>query len=240
MIESDKDYLELHFRQTSLIFEASKRFKVSSVCFSTACAIYHEFYARIKEELARKFLAGDVLAPTAIYLAAKAEEEPIKIRDVVNVCYRILHPDDLPLEIGERYWVLRDSIQYCELFIMRILDFRVSFNNPQKYLLNYLHSLKSWQSLSVWKDANLAQVAWNLLQDSFHLPIYKITKPEILSLAVLYVAIKCVNVEVSNEGSNMEWIQAFVPNTSKEELLNVAARILHIYHFEEAKDHVIQ
>ncbi len=43
-----------------------------------------------------------------------------------------MHPDKLPLEIGERYWILRDSIQYCELYIMRILDFRVSFDSTQK------------------------------------------------------------------------------------------------------------
>ncbi len=58
---------------------------------------------------------------------------------------RILHPDKLPLEIGEKYWILRDSVQYCELFILRVLDFQVSFDSPQKVcitnniLMLYLH-----------------------------------------------------------------------------------------------------
>ena len=51
--------------------------------------------------------------------------------DCVILC-RTLHTDQPGLEIGEKYWAMRDSVVQCELFVMRILKFHVKFDHPHK------------------------------------------------------------------------------------------------------------
>ncbi|XP_065059785.1 cyclin-Q-like isoform X2 [Rhopilema esculentum] len=231
-------YLENHFEDTSLIFEVSKRLSLSSVTIHSACSIYHCFHRKLHSCLPccqkqwRPTDYNEVLASTSIYIASKIEEEPLKIRDVVNVCYRILHIHDPPLEIGEQYWCLRDSILSCEQFVLRVFQFRVSFDSPHKYLLSYLSSLSSWADLSEWSRAGVSQFAWNLLQDSFHLPICVEEKPSVLSLAILKLAVECTELKLSTEGVSQLWWQAFHPDVKKSTLEHIACKILQISEFE--------
>ncbi|KAG9460858.1 hypothetical protein GDO78_019084, partial [Eleutherodactylus coqui] len=37
-----------------------------------------------------------------------------------------------PLEVDAKFWELRDSIVQCELLMLRLLHFRVSFIHPHK------------------------------------------------------------------------------------------------------------
>ena len=72
-----------------------------------------------------------------------------------------------------------------------------------QYLLSYLNSLKPWVPPPQWENANVSQMAWNLLQDSFHLPIKE--APEILALGVLKLAIDSSGLEISTEGTSILW-----------------------------------
>ena len=45
---------------------------------------------------------------------------------------RYFHPGSEPLELDSRFWVLRDSIVQCELLVLRVLRFQVSFQHPHK------------------------------------------------------------------------------------------------------------
>ena len=59
--EEDQFYLEGNFDQTSLICEACKRLRLSSVTSYMACAIYHNFHQRTKgSDLQRRFKDIDV------------------------------------------------------------------------------------------------------------------------------------------------------------------------------------
>ncbi len=113
----------------------------------------------IKERVESAFF--QLIATTALYLAGKVEEQHLKLRDVINVChrwlstrmeklsfplhsdssskkrlalslFRTLHPKREPLDIGEEYWAMRDSVVQTELLIMRMLQFQVNFSHPHK------------------------------------------------------------------------------------------------------------
>jgi len=72
-----------------------------------------------------------LVATACIYLSIKCEEqENIKIRDILNVCYNTLHPE--ALELDEKYWTLRTSITQTELLIVRTLGFKLDFIHPHK------------------------------------------------------------------------------------------------------------
>lgn len=45
---------------------------------------------------------------------------------------RYFNPSSEPLELDSRFWELRDSIVQCELLVLRVLRFQVSFQHPHK------------------------------------------------------------------------------------------------------------
>ena len=46
--------------------------------------------------------------------------------------FRYFHPGSDPLELDSRFWEIRDSIVQCELLVLRVLRFQVSFQHPHK------------------------------------------------------------------------------------------------------------
>ena len=50
---------------------------------------------------------------------------------------RIIHPDDDPLNIGERYWNLRDSVLNCELYLLRMIQFDAALDYPQNVRFDF-------------------------------------------------------------------------------------------------------
>lgn len=76
-----------------------------------------------------------LVAMTSIYMAGKIEEEELKIRNVINVCYRTFYHDRPPLELDDTFWALRQSIIQTELVIVRVLSFHLVFNHPHKVII---------------------------------------------------------------------------------------------------------
>lgn len=74
-----------------------------------------------------------MIGTTVLYIASKSEESPRKLRDVINVCHRSLHQNTF-LDVGTEYWELRDSLVNCELFVLRVLAFKVALDNPHKVI----------------------------------------------------------------------------------------------------------
>ncbi|PNI12481.1 FAM58A isoform 6, partial [Pan troglodytes] len=64
--------------------------------------------------------------------AGKVEEQHLRTRDIINVSNRYFNPSGEPLELDSRFWELRDSIVQCELLMLRVLRFQVSFQHPHK------------------------------------------------------------------------------------------------------------
>lgn len=104
-----------------LLIECGIKLGSKSETVASACVFLHQF-ARSFDS--RKY--DDVLmAATSVYLAAKVEEDHVRIRDVINVFHAATHKGSDPLACDERYWGLRDSIVHCELLLLRMLRFKV-------------------------------------------------------------------------------------------------------------------
>ncbi len=73
------------------------------------------------------------MATSCLFLAIKVEEQDtIRLRDILNVCYRTRHPDKPPLDLSDKYWSLRNSVTQTELLIVRALGFKLDFDHPHK------------------------------------------------------------------------------------------------------------
>lgn len=72
-------------------------------------------------------------------------------------CYRCLHKHDSPLEVGDLYWQLKDSVAKYELLLLRALKFNVHIQLPH----------------TVSVSMNLCNVAWYcVMYISFHLTMH--------------------------------------------------------------------
>ncbi|XP_063102640.1 cyclin-Q isoform X6 [Cavia porcellus] len=183
-----------------------------SIPIATACTIYHKFFCEINLDAYDPYL----VAMSAIYLAGKVEEQHLRTRDIINVSNRYFNPSSEPLELDSRFWELRDSIVQCELLVLRVLRFQVSFQHPHKYLLHYLVSLKNWLNRYSWQRTPISVTAWALLRDSYHGGLCLRFRAQHLAVAVLYLALQVYGVEVPAEAeAEKPWWQRFGMVTSQ-------------------------
>ncbi|XP_005414183.1 PREDICTED: cyclin-related protein FAM58A isoform X1 [Chinchilla lanigera] len=185
----------VHFRVTRFIMEAGVKLGMHSIPIATACTIYHKFFCEINLDAYDPYL----VAMSSIYLAGKVEEQHLRTRDIINVSNRYFNPGSEPLELDSRFWELRDSIVQCELLVLRVLRFQVSFQHPHKYLLHYLVSLKNWLNRYSWQRTPVSVTAWALLRDSYHGGLCLRFRAQHLAVAVLYLALQVYGVEVPAE-----------------------------------------
>lgn len=71
----------------------------------------------------------------------------MSIKKLDNILiFRLIHPDSKPLDISTPYWNLRDSITTCELMLLRLFNFKVTFDTPHKvnvtFTFKYIASLE--------------------------------------------------------------------------------------------------
>ncbi|XP_029465062.1 cyclin-Q isoform X2 [Rhinatrema bivittatum] len=190
-----------HFKITRFIMEAGVKLGMQSVPIATACMVYHRFFREASLEVYDPYL----VAMSAIYLAGKVEEQHLRTRDIINVSHRYLHPGSETLELDSHFWELRDSIVQCELLMLRLLNFQVSFQHPHKYLLHYLLSLKHWMNRYSWERTPVAAAAWALLRDSYHGALcleHKVfsedlTEPVILGIVSELLQLYLLDTEIS-------------------------------------------
>ncbi|XP_012890791.1 PREDICTED: cyclin-related protein FAM58A isoform X2 [Dipodomys ordii] len=200
----------VHFEVTKFIMEAGIKLGMRSIPIATACTIYHKFFGEVNLDAYDPYL----VAISSIYLAGKVEEQHLRTRDIINVSNRHFNPGSKPLELNSRFWALRDSIVQCELLILRVLRFQVSFQHPHKYLLHYLISLKNWLNRYTWQRTPISVTAWALLRDSYHGGLCLRFQAQHLAVAVLYLALHIYGVEVPAESeSEKPWWQIYSMDT---------------------------
>lgn len=226
-----------HEKSIDFIRCCGNHLKLSTTPIITACMLYHRV---VKKQLESKNRSGMIekylLSTTCLYLATKAEEEPKQIRDIINVAYRYLHPDEKPLEIGDVYFKLRDSVTTCELIIVRYLNFQISFDNPLKYTLIFCQSLEDWcPDRHQWRQSNIPQICWNIINDLCYLPLAVIYPPEVVAATVLYIALKTTSVEVVEDKHDKRWFEVLAPGVKERNLQDIACKIFCLYEYQEAK-----
>ncbi|XP_041347144.1 cyclin-Q-like [Gigantopelta aegis] len=223
----------VHFRVIKYIHESGLRLHMKSVPLATASVLYHKFFTENSLQDFDPYL----IAMTCIYLAGKVEEEHLKLRDVINVCYRVLHRTKPLLEIGESFWALRETVANCELFILRMLRFKISFVHPHKYLLHYLKYLQDWFAPYKWQALPIARTAWSYLRDSYHGNLCLQYKPQHMAVAVLYFSLLSLGVDVPHHHEcDTKWWKVFAEDISLSVIKDIISDIVSVYELEDIVD----
>ncbi|KAF8567393.1 hypothetical protein P879_05783 [Paragonimus westermani] len=197
------------------------------------------------------------IAMASISLGGKVQEEHQRLRDVIVAFYRSLHKNRRPpLEVGDDYDRLRESLVQTELFLMRLLAFHVRRPPlPHSYLVHYLHSLLHWVGKGIAQPsggelsavgsntsvnaatialARLPGLAWSILTDSYHSPICLDFSPEHIAAAILHLALRIAGVEIpGNRHSEMAWWQAISDTLSREIVEQIQLRVMDIYAIDD-------
>lgn len=219
-----------HFKVVQFMHEAGVLLEMKSIPLATAATVYHKSVQSLDTIEHDPFL----IATTALYLAGKIEEDHKKIRDVINVCYRVRHKDKPALDIGSTYWALRDSLTQCELLLMRVLQFRVSFQHPHKYLLYYMKSVCDWLSPELPQRVPFVRTAWSILRDTYHSDLCVSHKPQHLAVAVLYFSLQIHGLNIpGNDTARTKWWQVCSEDVSLENIRNIITKIIAMYETEK-------
>ncbi|BFZ08629.1 hypothetical protein BsWGS_11668 [Bradybaena similaris] len=219
----------VHFRVIRFIFEAGLKLHLQAIPLATASTIYQKFFRMNTLQEYDPFLIG----AACLSLACKTEEEPVRLRDIVNVCYRTLHKNKAPLEISDTYWSLRESVARCELYLLRALEFKVQFDHPHKYLCHYLKSMSQWMEPNVWESTPVARSAWSFLRDSYHTDLCLDHPPEHIAVAVLYFSLLCHGAEIPfHKYTRKRWWQAFSRDITLAIIQSIISKIITAYDIE--------
>lgn len=153
----------MRFYGCELIQHAVIQLQLSTATCATAQILFHRFYFR---QSMRKY-SVERLAPACLYLAAKVEEQPQPISNILEVfhhmlCARRLKPhvslSELPdAVVGEQ----RADLTKTESLLLTQLGFIVHMELPYKFLCAYL------DFLGLRSQRVLAQRAWNYANDVF-------------------------------------------------------------------------
>lgn len=213
-----------------LLFEGGAKLGAQSQTIATGAVFYHRFFEQCNVEDYDPHL----IAATSMYLAGKVEEDHLKIRDVVNVFHKVVHPNSDPLDLGEEYWSLRDAIVQGELLLLRMLQFKVSIDHPHKYMLHYLKSLNDWMDPKVLERIPLMRMCWSLLCDLYHGPICLEYKPQHVAIAIINISLQCYALTVPfSEEAVLSWYETLCEDVSREKMWEVMEGVISVYDGEE-------
>eukprot|EP00111_Clytia_hemisphaerica_P017702 TCONS_00052375-protein len=226
-----ESYLGDHKVAIDFIKSCGSHLCLSASPIATGCVLYHRI---VRKQLELKERDVDIekylLATTCLYLGAKIEEEPQKIRDVINVAHRLLHQDEKALEIGDDYWKLHDSVTACELIVLRYLKFQVTFDSPIKYILMFCKSLEDWlPDSNILHQSKLPQICWNMVNDLCYLPLVIFYPAEVVAASIVYIALEVTHLEIPEHKEGKRWFQVLCPGIKENKLKDIGCKILTLY-----------
>lgn len=193
--------------------------KLPQVAMATGQIILQRFYyikSIIKHDMIINVIA-------AIFLAAKIEECPRMVRDVINVSHHIkrkmLNKPDKPMDYyGSDYINLKNDVIKAERRILKVLGFCVHVKHPHKIIITYL------QILEHEKNVALARSAWNYMNDSFRSNVFVRFTPEIIACACIFLAARTAKI---NLPMNPPWWQLF--DATYDDIKDISLTIVQLY-----------
>ncbi|XP_048581687.1 cyclin-L2 [Nematostella vectensis] len=213
-VEEDLRIIGCEFIQTSGLL-----LKLPQVAMATGQVLFQRFY------YTKSFVKHDVevYAMACIFLAAKIEEAPRRIRDVINVFHYIKQKRNnrpiQPLEyMGNLYFNRKNQVVKAERRVLKELGFCVHVKHPHKIIITYL------QILECETNQELAQLAWNHMNDSLRTSAFVRFAPETIACACIFLASRLLKICLP---SNPPWYELFDAQLS--DLEEISLTILRLF-----------
>nr|XP_004668217.1 cyclin-T2 isoform X2 [Jaculus jaculus] len=216
-MEADK---ELSYRQqaANLIQEMGQRLNVSQLTINTAIVYMHRFYMHHSFTKFNK----NIISPTALFLAAKVEEQARKLEHVIKVAHACLHPLEPLLDTKcDAYLQQTQELVLLETIMLQTLGFEITIEHP------HTDVVKCTQLVRASKD--LAQTSYFMATNSLHLTTFCLQyKPTVIACVCIHLACKWSNWEIPVSTDGKHWWEYVDPTVTLELLDELTHEFLQI------------
>jgi len=201
----------------SLLQTAGQLLNLPQLTIATGTFYFHRFFTNPDSQGSDNFITG----VACLFLASKVEETPKKLRDVIVRCYqqqnnKELHPDELD--------DLKKSVLRYEQTILNRIGFDLTVEHPHATLLKNVKLISSYHTQPENKE--LAQIAWNIVNDSLKSTLCLHFRPHLIANAALYLASMFLQIPLIPD-SNNGWCTLFGVNF--KDIESIASLLLALY-----------
>ncbi|GJJ76759.1 cyclin L [Entomortierella parvispora] len=203
-----------------LIQTAGMLMKLPQVAMATAQILFQRFFYQASLQ---KFAVRDI-SMGSIFLAAKVEECPCRLSDLINVIdhlckkFRRKALDPLP-QFGQEFYDLKNATVIAEMQILKKLAFNVHVQLPYAIMVNYL------RVLDLTDHSTIPQRAWSFLNDGLRTSVYICYQPPTIAASVIWLAAREAGVRLP---TNPAWWE--VLDSNLEDIENIAGHIKSLYY----------
>ncbi|CAO2839966.1 unnamed protein product [Amaranthus hypochondriacus] len=146
-----------------------------------------------------------LVAPTCLYLAAKAEESTVQARLLVFYIKK-LYPDDM------RYRFEIKDILEMEMKVLEALNYYLVVFHPYRSLTQFLQD---------GGMMDLMQFTWGIVNDTYKMDLILIHPPHLIALACIYIA------SVTKDKDSVTWFEEL--RVDMNVVKNISMEILDFY-----------
>ncbi|CAL8353476.1 cyclin-L1 isoform X1 [Gadus morhua] len=209
---------QLRMRGCELIQAAGILLKLPQVAMATGQILFQRFF------YCKSFVrhCAEMVAMACVHLSSKIEEEPRRIRDVINVFHHLkkgrggrTRP---PLPLDAAYVNTKAQVIKTERRVLKELGFCVHVKHPHKVIVMYL------QVLECEKNTPLVQMAWNYMNDSLRTDVFLRYSAETVACACIYLSARALQIPLPEQPA---WFLLF--GSAEEDLKEICRRILRLY-----------
>ncbi|CAB9500354.1 Cyclin [Seminavis robusta] len=227
------------------IEEAGRILKLPRVANATAMVFFHRFYAK------HSFMEHDrfEVAVASILLAAKTEEAPKKLNEIVAKCLELKSTGVSNAGKGagpvidpksEEFAKRKERILLLERVVLHTIGFELSIDHPYKFLVEIIKKLthtrqleyKNPQSSSKTSSMNnmlndLVKYSMCFANDSVHTSLCLQFSPQLIATACVYLAGHFANVQPTNNKKTWLEVLACPPNQA-EAVSSICGQIIEL------------
>jgi len=185
-----------------------------------------------------------VIAAACIFLAAKSEDRPRKLHDVVQAYHkartqslsgtgsRVEHLDPK----GRDFFLLKESLLTHERVILQTISFDLTIKHPYHTMIKMCKELKEIQDFGELggpqKGARrLAQVAFNFSNDSMTTTVSLQHDPLIIAAGCIYLAYTYLKLPITESREMEKTNFGASVRSQRENIRDVAIQIIDVYRF---------
>jgi hypothetical protein len=188
---------------------------------ATGVVYFHRFYMFHSFRQFPRY----VTACCCLFLAGKVEETPKKCKDIIKTARGLLS-DQKFATFGDDP---KEEVMTLERILLQTIKFDLQVEHPYSYLLKYAKCLKGDKN----KLQKMVQMAWTFVNDSLCTTLALQWEPEIIAVALMYLAGKLSQFEVvdwvGRTAKHLRWWDMFVEDVTMDLLEDICHQVLDLY-----------
>ncbi|XP_073433804.1 cyclin-K isoform X2 [Dendrobates tinctorius] len=202
------------------IFDVGTRLGLHYDTLATGIIYFHRFYMFHSFKQFARYVTG----ACCLFLAGKVEETPKKCKDIIKTARSLLND----VQFGQFGDDPKEEVMVLERILLQTIKFDLQVEHPYQFLLKYAKQLKGDKN----KIQKLVQMAWTFVNDSLCTTLSLQWEPEIIAVAVMYLAGRLCKFEIqewTSKPMSRRWWEQFVQDVPVDVLEDICHQILDLY-----------